>query len=54
MLGVFANDHYFAFSFNDLAFFADLFYGWFHFHCVVTIPFSRYFARQVMRPLVRS
>ena len=33
MLGVLANNHYFAFSFDDLAFFADLLYGWFHLHC---------------------
>ena len=33
MLGVLANNHYFAFSFDDLAFLADLLYGWFHLHC---------------------
>ena len=34
MLGVFANNHDLAFSFDDLAFFADLLYGWFHLHCL--------------------
>ena len=33
MLGVLANNHYFAFSFDDLALFADLLNGWFHLHC---------------------
>ncbi len=33
MLGVLANNHYLAFSFDDLALFADLLYGWFHLHC---------------------
>ena len=32
MLGVFANHHNFTFSFDDLAFFADLLYGRFNFH----------------------
>ena len=35
MLGVFADNHYFAFSFNDLALFADLFYGWFNLHFII-------------------
>jgi hypothetical protein len=38
MLGIFADNHYFAFSLDDLALFADLLYGWFNFHCT-TIPF---------------
>jgi len=38
MLGVFADYHDFAFSLDDLAFLADLLYGWFHLHCL-TIPF---------------
>ena len=33
MLGVLANNHYFAFSFDDLALLADLLNGWFHLHC---------------------
>ena len=38
VFGVFADDHDFSFSLNDLAFFADRFYGWFYFHND-TIPF---------------
>ena len=34
MLGVLANNHYFAFSLDDLALFADLLNGWFHLHCL--------------------
>ena len=34
MLGVLANNHYLAFSFDDLALFADLLNGWFHLHCL--------------------
>ena len=59
MLGVFADDHDFSFALDDLAFLADLLNGWFDFHCV--LPYlsccnlnAAYFARQVMRPLVRS
>ena len=37
MLGVLANYHYFAFSFDDFALFANLLYGWFHFHLI--LPF---------------
>ena len=65
MLGVLADNHYFAFSFDDLALFADLLNGWFHLHCLyhTFLAFNlgsapafaaTYFARQVMRPLVRS
>ena len=54
MLGVFADNHYLAFSLYDLALLADLFYGWFNLHFYYTNPFLNYFARQVMRPLVRS
>ena len=59
MLGVLANNHYFAFAFDDLALFADLLNGWFHLHCLyhtfLAMNFgSAYFALQVMRPLVRS
>jgi hypothetical protein len=32
VLGVFADDHYTAVSFDDLALFADLLYGWLNFH----------------------
>ncbi len=39
MLGVFANDHYMAFSFDDLALVADLFNGRFNFHVYYTVPF---------------
>ena len=35
MLGVFADNHYFAFSLNDLALFANLFYGWFNLHFII-------------------
>ena len=35
MLGVFADNHYFAFSLDDLALFADLFYGWFNLHFII-------------------
>jgi len=35
MLRIFADDHYLAFSFNDLALFANLFYGWFNLHFII-------------------
>ena len=44
MLGVFADHHDFTFSLDDLAFLADLLNGWFHLHCVSTIPFLLYSA----------
>ena len=34
MLGVFADNHYFAFSLNDFALFANLLYGWFNLHII--------------------
>ena len=34
MLGVLADYHNLAFSFDDLAFLADLLNGWFHLHCL--------------------
>ena len=34
MLGVFADNHYFAFSLNDFALFANLLYGWFNLHFI--------------------
>ena len=34
MLGVFADNHYFAFSLYDFALFANLFYGWFNLHLI--------------------
>ena len=34
MLGVFADNHYFACSLYDLALFADLLYGWFNLHFI--------------------
>ena len=34
MLGILADHHDFAFALDDLAFFADLLYGWFYFHRV--------------------
>jgi len=37
MLGVFANNHYFAFSFDDLALFADLFHRRPYFHFITSI-----------------
>ena len=33
MLRVFADDHDFAFSLDDLALLADLLDGWFYLHC---------------------
>ena len=60
MLRVLANDHYAAMSFDDLAFLADLLYGWLYFHLFYhTFPNYEnvspvYFVLQVMRPLVRS
>lgn len=58
MLRVFAYDHYTAFSFDDLAFFADLLNGRFNFHFCVTCPFIimiyAYLDLQVIRPLERS
>ena len=66
MLRVFADDHDLAFSLDDLALLADLLDGWFYLHCpyrtflaFVVVPEDgnrrpAYFARQVMRPLVRS
>ena len=41
MLGVLANNHYFAFSLNDFAFLANLLYGWFYFHAVLPFLSSR-------------
>ena len=35
MLGVFADNHYFAFSLDDFALFANLLYGWFNFHFII-------------------
>ena len=35
MLGVFADNHYFAFSLNDFALFANLFHGWFNLHFII-------------------
>ena len=35
MLGVLADNHYFAFSLNDLALLADLLYGWFNLHFII-------------------
>ena len=35
MLGILADDHYFAFSLNNLALFANLFYGWFNLHFII-------------------
>ena len=48
-----------TFSFDDLAFFADLLNGWLYFHLFdhTFLNFCSelyHFARQVMRPLVRS
>ena len=34
MLGVLADNHYFAFSLNDFALFANLFYGWLNLHFI--------------------
>ncbi len=52
MLGVFTDNHYFAFALDYLAFLADFLNGWLYFHLI--LPFLSYFARQVIRPLVRS
>ena len=35
MLRVLADNHYFAFSLDDLALLADLLYGWFNLHCLI-------------------
>ena len=35
MLRVLADDHYFAFSLNDFALIANLFYGWFNLHSII-------------------
>ena len=35
MLRVLADNHYFAFSLNDFALFANLFYGWFNLHFII-------------------
>ena len=35
MLRVLADNHYFAFSLNDLALVANLFYGWFNLHFII-------------------
>ena len=35
MLGVLADNHDFAFSLNDFALFANLFYGWFNLHFII-------------------
>ena len=35
MLRIFADDHYFAFSLNDLALLADLLNGWFNLHFII-------------------
>ena len=35
MLGVLADNHDFAFSLNDFAFFANLLYGWFNLHSII-------------------
>ena len=37
MLGVFADNHYFTFSLDDFALFANLLYGRLNFHCF--LPF---------------
>ena len=39
VLGVFADDHYFTVSLNDLAFVANLFDGRLNFHFFMTMPF---------------
>lgn len=41
MLGIFADDHYTAFSFDYLALFADLLDGWFNFHWILYHTFLR-------------
>ena len=49
MLGVFADNHYFAFSLYDLALFADLLNGWFNLHSI--IPFlSEFVVRLLCTP----
>ena len=35
MLRIFADDHYLAFSLNDLALLADLLNGWFNLHFII-------------------
>ena len=41
MLGVVANNHYFAFSFNDFALLANFLYGWLYLHLVIPFLSSR-------------
>jgi len=55
MLGILANDHYTAFSADNLALFADGFYGRFYFHCFYLLLMGgAYLERHVILPLVRS
>ena len=35
MLRVLADNHYFAFTLNDFALFANLLYGWFNLHFII-------------------
>ena len=59
MLGILTNDHYAAFSSDNLALLADLFNGRLNFHCIlpflsIRLTIDAYLARQVIRPFVRS
>ena len=55
MLGVFANNHDYALTLDNLAFFADRLYGWSDFHGYSSFAsFNQLLLRQVIRPLVRS
>ena len=45
MLYIGADHHYFPFSFNDLAFFANGFYRWSYFHLKSLLLFVRIYRR---------
>ena len=56
VLGILANDHDAALTLDDLALFADGFYGRSYFHCTASLlhPIDQFLLRQVIRPRVRS
>ena len=56
VLGILANNHNAALALDDLALFADGFYGRSYFHCTASLlhPIDQFLLRQVIRPRVRS
>ena len=56
VLGILANDHDAALTLDNLALFADGFYGRSYFHCTASLlhPIDQFLLRQVIRPRVRS